>query len=406
MTGSKQVLDSGTFEHIPSEDERKRIIETALAVSTKVSYKGMECFCTKCKQYFTVDKKTFRQARYSQVCPKCFRSATYTTKTELVERKWIAIDGLYGYRVVFRWKWGEEPTASIKQVLYYNPNDGYFYRRGVVMGMGYHLNEVDSDEWRKIVAGRYGYTSDYTMYFYDCFIPEPMTKREWYAGSVQLKSDQVKLATQNIWTKNQLEYMKAFDLHAAEDVDKYSGYMKRNPIGRPDLGLNIHYLRYLVKNGIKLSDYVDYMNDCKFLGIKLDKPKDFQERHQQYALRVDEIRNKGIDDKIRKRAKKLIRTSYDDGDFTITPIGSRNELKDTAKHLHNCMMSYAVRYGAGDVDLYVMRNKGIDIVAIEVSDRTLKQARIDDNGVVPAELRKTICAWLKANKFEKGEYVW
>lgn len=408
MTGSKWASDSGTFDHTPSKEEKDDLLRTAMSLTGRFVYKKdtLECFCFHCQKYFNVDKKMFKQARYSKVCPNCYQPVTYHVKEDWAERKWIALKGIWGYSVYYSWKWGEEPTTSIRQVMYFNAQDGLFYRKGISIGMGYILCECEEKGWRPIKADKYGYMPNYTYFFNDIGIPEEMTRKEYYERiGIRLKSDQVKLASQNVWSKEQLMYMKAFDLHEAEDVEKYSGYMKKNPIDG-DVKLNVHYLRYLAKNKIRLSDYIDYMSDCKFLGLKLDKPKDFQERHRRYSERVDEIRNKGVDDKIRKRAKKLIKTSFDDGDFTITPIGSRAELKDTAKHLHNCMLSYAKRYADGETNLYVMRSKGIDIVAIEIKDKKLRQARADHNGECPKEIRRLISRWCAGIKVKEELETW
>lgn len=408
MTGSKQVSDSGTFEHTPTEEEKDQLLRTAMSITGRLVYKKdtLECFCFHCQKYFTVDRKTFKQARHARVCPNCYQPVTYHVKDEWSDRRWIALCGLWGYAVRYSWKWGEKPRRGFKQVMYYNPKDGLFYRRGIAIGMGYVLCETDRTEWRPIKPDKYGYAPEYSYFFSDVGIPDEMSRKSYYEHlGINLKSDQRKMVSQNIFDKNQLAFIKSFDLHSLEDIEKYQKYMDNNS-APTDLGLNIYYLDYLNRNDIRLTDYIDYMKDCRTLDIKLDKPKDFQRRHIEYADRVDEIRYKDVDNKIRKRAKKLAKTSYEDGNFTITPISSRGELKNTAKHLHNCMLSYAHRYGSGEVDLYVMRSKGVDIVAIEVKNKILAQARVDSNLTVPSDLRQPITKWLKENKIEKGKNIW
>ena len=409
MAGSKWVSDSGTFEHIPSEEEKDKLLRTAMSAAGRLVYKRdtLECFCFHCQKYFTVEKKIFKQARYTRVCPNCYQPVSYHVTQEWAERRWIALCGLWGYAVRYSWKWGEEPKAGYRQVMYYNPKDGLYYRKGIAIGMGYVLCETDRTEWRPIKADRYGYMPEYNYFFMDVGIPDEMSRKAYYEHiGIELKSDQTKIASQNIFSRNQLAYIKSFDLHSLEDVEKYRKYMNENS-APTDLGLNVYYLDYLSRNKIRLSDFMDYMKDCRKIGVKVDKPRDFQRRHIEYSKIVAEMDERETDEKIVKRLESLQGFVYEDGDFTITPIGSCRELTATAKHLHNCMRSYAKRYGDGQTDLFVLRKNGEDRIAIEVKDKELAQARADHNGQCPKNLKAIIKGWCKKNQFRvKGEYVW
>ena len=215
-----------------------------------------------------------------------------------------------------------------------------------------------------------------------------------------VKSNQKKLMMDNLMSGRQMEYVMAFDLKSYDEVYRYRTYMRKNS---PDIHkpLNVYYLDYLYRNKIRLRDFYDYVDQCRLLGRKLDKPKDFAERHWQMSEVVTQMKNREQEKQVKERYAKLLKNAYSDGDILITPFVDGKEIRECAKLLHNCIASvYLSRYAQNETDLYCLKSKGVIKVAIEVNHRKLKQARIDWNRECPPELMDHIRKWCSINKFE------
>jgi len=358
-------------------------------------------WCDQCRHWEPIDKKTRGLVVDSHVCPFCFRKASgLHHKCELETHTLIRLDNTYGYWVEWSLYNGVLKIKSAHQVAYWTETQEYV--RGIIYTMNGCLGQYCNRNWRH-VRQYYGYWK-YHGAFYDA---EPFaadeddpwdyaikSKREYYqfiSQGMNLKSDQVKFISNGLYDQNQLEYIRAFDLHDAKTVHKYTKYMKKYLCRSEYSGWNVYTLDYLARNDIRIYDYKDYCDMCQTLGRKPDKPKDFKYWHDQIADACEVKKNEHLARLIRERGKSLI--GYEQKNTLIKPIETYNELIDVSKELHNCIRTYAEKYAKGNTDLYCMIVDGKLIGAIEIRQKRLVQARADHNASLPAKQQKIVNRW-------------
>lgn len=332
-------------------------------------------YCTECQRYETVSSKEWRRIRIAGVCPMCFNSPhKYSNTTEhYFEGRFI--EGCEGYKTGVRWKFGKDSQLIYKHVFH---REGWEqYRKGIINGMCYALCTDYTNEWKKC-------RSDYSYFFYNLEdmgeYHHSLTKRQYYEGMEieGLKSDQVRFIRQGVFNKSQVQFIQAFDLHDPEDVYKHARYIKRHLTPKDHHGKwNRYTLDYLDRYDISPLDYRDYEDQCKELGFKPDKPKDFRERHEKYSQMVETKRSAEADERIMKRIESLMKFQH--GNVVILPFASCDELIQCGKNLHNCIGGYIPQYRDGECDLYHMDIDGVLTAAIEIRDGKLIQARADHN---------------------------
>lgn len=354
-------------------------------------------YCDQCHQWEPIDKKTRQMVNDSHVCPMCFRRAKgIKLKCNIMTHCLIRPSETdQGYWVEWALVDGELMIYKAHQVAYWDGDNEYV--RNIIWTINGCVGWLCRDTWRKTRPGYYNRWR-YWDAFYDTepYEDDPWdsvasTKREYYnfiAQTIELKSDQKKFISQGLYNENQLEYIRAFDLHNAKDVHKYTSYMKTYLCRSDYGGWNVHTLDYLYRNKIPLYDWDDYCDMCVLLGRKADHPKDFKHWHDQIAAVAEIKKNEKVSLQIAKRAKKL--PSFEKKNATIKPIGSFEELTNVSKTLHNCIRTYAERYAKGQTDLFCMIINGQLVGAIEVRDKRLIQARADHNGDLPTVAMKQV----------------
>lgn len=356
-------------------------------------------WCDQCQQWHPIDKQTRQYVIDSHICPWCFRKAdnmrhSCNIDTHLL----IMLEDTYGYWVNWQLHNGVLKIKSAYQVAYWSETTEYV--RNIIGTMSGGIAWWEKSHWRR---SRTNWGSGYWRYHND-FIHEAYwndpddpweyavsSKREYYelvANTIELKSDQKKFITKGLYEENQLEFIRAFDLHDAQTVHKYTKYMKKHYC-RPEYGgWNVHTLDYLYRNNIPLHDYYDYCNMCRILGRKPDKPTDFWHWHNQVQEAVQIKKNKAVSLLIAKRSEEL--PSYEQKQTHIKPIASYEELMDVSKTLHNCIRTYAERYADGRTDLFCMTIGDKIVGALEIRKKELIQARADHNGVLPPAAMKAV----------------
>ena len=384
-------------------------------ISQEKRKKGRRIYCSMCNDYTTVTEETYKQIRASSLCPMCHRTfERCSLKKEDTWSSFISV-GEFGYAVTAKWQFGKKARlTSCFQCLYDPQNGKCVYTRGIVRSMyDLAITEYDRQIWRKRDAWKY------LNYFYSA-VPEENyfargdrvipTRREFYEAMDQayfvkekLKSNQMTFIKKGLFNPNQVKYIIGFDLNNETDVLKYQSYMKKNPFEEPVNALkakgkiNVHLLNYLNANHIPLTDYFDYGVECLTLGYKVDRPKDFQQRHEKYSIMVKAKKNVKVDRQIGLVTKDL--KAYEKGDVEIRPFKSTGEILYAAKYLHNCLATYIKRYAIGETLLYRVEVNGKLTAACEVRDGQLIQARLDHN----QDYRESpvIKNWCEAMKIER-----
>ena len=363
-------------------------------------------WCDQCQRSEPIDKHLLRRVKASRVCPMCYRESNGTSSVDLVAHRYVSDqlveEEAYGYNVRFKWEKGKITVLSHEQCAYWN--HGREYINGIIMTMSGYLGEWSDHNYWRFVGKQWG---SYYMYYngfypledlipdadhqiWDMMVYDKRSYYEYIAGDLGLKSNQVKLISEGLYSRTQIEYIKAFDLKKEKEVLKYSGYMKKYWVDGAK-GFNVTTLDYLWRNKIRLSDYLDYAKDCRAIGRKLDKPKDFQHWHEQIANARKIQVNEKLSRQMEERCEHL--KAYNYKGVMIKPIDGYAQLMEVGKTLHNCIRTYADRYANGVCDLYCVVSPDGIVGAIEVRDGQIKQARADRNQSLPRNIQRVVDRW-------------
>lgn len=392
----------------PTKEEKQEIVKTILGSLNFMAYKKLKtkyaCYCSWCDQYGLYTKDQFKQIRASKICPNCLRNIRTTTNLQIGDRQFIQISkgkDTYGYTAKLNWEFNKKPKLSLYQCLYTDRSQ-VSYRRGCVRNMYSLSGSYNLKDWFKCETYKYlGFFLFYKIHD-NWFYEVQRTKKQVYESYklTDVKSNQQKLIIDNIFNKNQIHYIINFDLKKADDVLKYNRYIRENEFEEIlEKPLNIFFLDYLSRNHIKIKDFVDYIDDCKTLGIKVDKPKDFIEAHKRTADMVTELMYKNRKKALLKRFKDLESHSYANEDIEIKPFKTAKEIINAGSKLNNCIGTYIEKYAKGKTDLYYLEEKHKLIACIEIKHNKLIQARIVNN----ADYKKPVLKkWCKLNNFRIG----
>ena len=397
-------------------NQNDQLVNTALYLYGKLVYKKLKnryrIYCMKCGRYEYVSYEQFKQIQAAQVCPMCYEKVKLSRVPEHQFRYYIMDEDNDGFRVTVDYRFGCKPKANLTHVMYDAMDGQNVYTRFIVPGMGgcSFCWWDDLDNWKKRHA------QGYFWRFYSLHEPEKISgKKEyiyralWDVGMKndeadrKVKSNQKKIFMDNLMNGRQMEFVIAFDLKSYDEVYRYRAYMKNNS-PNTDRILNVHYLDYLHRNRVKLRDFYDYWDQCNLLNYKLDKPKDFQNRHYHYGETIQQKKNKLNEEGIKRRYQELMEKAYGSGKISIKPFSSGKEIRECARQLHNCIASiYLPKYAMKETDLYYLAVGKKMAVAIEVRKGELLQARTNWNNKCPANLMKHIRKWCKDNEFTIGD---
>lgn len=356
-------------------------------------------YCFMCNQYKKVSKTKWEQIRRSKVCPVCGSDKMrITTKKEMSDQDWIRYDD-FGYWVSAKWKFGGHPVADeVKLVADWSGD------RLKVLGIVKYMSSLHFNKnpnWRKVAKNNW-YNSCFYQFKKDW---KPITLKEYYRKvDLPLKSNQITLIKNGVYNHEQIKYIYWFDLKTDEKLKEYSDYIQKHSFeycAYWEIMLNEYYLDYLVKNNIGLRDYRDYLVDCKKLGLKYGKPKNFQEEHMRLnrlvAIKKDEETNL----KIIERKKELVNNEAIVEGIKFKTFDTFEQMLEVADKLHNCMArSYSHIYAEGKCDLYFAAKNKKPIIAIEVKNNKVVQARQDHNKEVNEEWTKLLKKWAEMKGFK------
>ena len=419
----------GLEYYTPTEEQVETMGRIVFAYKhNKLYYKkdgeSVLAYHPRCGRQGIISKKTYKQARYTHLCPFCCKEIESTTEKETQETNFFVSlnmgNEVFGYYVYNVFNLGKEMFTDVEQVYYASGNDCYHRYLGFDMFANHLSLQLTKEDWK--YSKRSNWSSYYyetrsryeeamcdykyckEHYLYDSSKKEYLTKN---AGFIE-KSNQKKHAIDNLFSITQMKFMKVFDLKSEDELEKYRSYMSNNKSHIDDYLkdntiLNSYYLDYLYRNKIDLGLYYTYLHNLKQLGFKYDKPTDFKYRFNKAEEMVSAEKDKAVNKKIIKRFDQL--PKYENGNVTISPFSSAYEIRRCGKELHNCIGGYVTKYADKKTDIYHLDLDGALKVAIEIQNLKLAQAYVDHNMRCPADLMEHIKSFCKANGFLLGRYA-
>ena len=417
----------GVDYYYPTEEQLQLLGKVAMKTRTeKIIYKKIDkdtyrCYCPQCGTEDVVSAKTIKQIKASHLCPFCFREIKSSTQNgKDSNNRFISLDigkKTFGYYVTYEYNAGEPFKVNATQV-YFSCGPEAYHRMVSTGGFGNILSyRPDLTEWKETEHVTYSqyYGINYNIYerlMYDFgyvieHMKPEMTKKEYLTQNARSikKSNQKKLVMDNLFNRLQMKFISAFDLKTEEEVMKYSAYMKanKNHIDEVTEPLNVYYLDYLSRNGIDLGKYMTYLHNLKALGMKYDKPKDFDYRYDVIEKMYSDVKDKEVNVQIKKRYTELPR--YEKESVTISPFKTAYEIRKCGKVLHNCIGRYVTDYSTKKTDIYHLDLDGAIRIAIEIKENKLTQAYGDENSKCPANLLEHIKSFCNSNGFSLGKYA-
>ena len=209
---------------------------------------------------------------------------------------------------------------------------------------------------------------------------------------------------------NKLSTMPSYYIERAKEyssLKKVLSYITKQFVINPGCSCSsVYYSETAV-----LSDWLDYLNDCKKLGIDLNKkdnmfPKNLYIQHQNFIKQIEYIKNKEIDCKIKERLKETERYYFEWNGLLIRPARSHAELIEEGKRMHHCVGSYAERYANGGTDILFIRrisNPDKEFFTVEVCNNTVIQVRGKRNKVQTNEVKVFMEEFTKARLHKKNK---
>lgn len=395
-----------------TEEEKDAITECLLHNNGLIikKYKSHAViWCGQCNTEERVSLETARQIEKSHICPFCFQKIELHKEKFTYFRETLVRIGDTGYYCRVAKNVGRKPKIYTKQVAYWQNG---FFARNIMKGLYTWKFRPDSEwnryygsdakkwtKWRKRTTRHYhSLDMDFKWYEYmtDGFY-DLRSKRE-FLESLHLpdvKSNQKKIIIDNLLNREQILAILVFDLKNIKQVYKYNAWINKQGFLDIERRLNVYWLDYLSRNKISYRDFTDFLNQCEELKIKPYKPQDFYKVHAELADEVKIVQEKNKNRNIKKIANKLMEKAYEKGNVQIRPLMDVRDVVETGAALHNCIKSYIPAYAKGKTDLFCLKDKGVRIVAIEVKDGKLLQARADHNLTPSSKYTKIIKQWME-----------
>jgi hypothetical protein len=426
-----------------TSEERSLMAKTIVAIDPKIYVKPFhgkykKCFCTMCQKTFKITDDQLKEIRNSHMCPICWRSIDkicdhdykYLDYIKLDDHEYSNVEN--GFQISFDWNFDHPKNLRIKWVakwVWGKPKETKYgteynattYVRDIVLGMYAHNIYPAWDptgKWRISKSSNYYYNMHNVVKFdqdhslktrdYTVFDNPKKTYLEDTLGGLNIKSSQLEIARKHILNPLQLRRMLMFDLNDYKDVKKsnykydsywWQRYGEDSGIGEVkecmDFHLNKYDQQYLLKNGLSLSDFLDYLKQCKKLGIKNKHPKCFTEEHAKLSEKCREIEVMEHKEMM-KNCKKIINSivkelpEYKNGDMTIRPVKSADELKKNAKYMHNCIYGYLDEYLERKCILYIVRKKRKIVANVELHGSNIIQIRARFNEDPSKDISKAV----------------
>jgi DNA-directed RNA polymerase subunit RPC12/RpoP len=159
-----------------------------------------------------------------------------------------------------------------------------------------------------------------------------------------------------------------------------------------------------------LTDYRDYLRECRELGLDLARPgvylpNNLWRAHESTMRRVRNIADKILQQQIEKRGRSLKAMRYQFKDLILFPAPTADSLVREGKALSHCVGGYAKQYGSGHTDIYFIRRKfdpDKPFYTMEVKGGRVIQCRGYKNCDMTREVQEFVEMFMR-NRLEKGK---
>ena len=139
----------------------------------------------------------------------------------------------------------------------------------------------------------------------------------------------------------------------------------------------------------KYYEYRDYLDLVKKLKLNIEDktvlyPKNIIQAHDKLLKEYQLQKNKVINNKIKKKWKKLQSNIFKKNGFIVFPAKDLDSLIDESSQQDNCVRTYAEKVANNECDIYFMRlikDQDHSLVTIEVKGNKIVQKRTKYNGL-------------------------
>ena len=390
---------------VPTGIERENLIIKAFQTLNTIMYekqdKAYKCYCTWCNTTEVMPYKKLKMVRAAKRCWNCGHEFNNTTKvTKGYHRQFCSYDNINGFIVSFNYDWGKIIDVNIEHYYHY---ENYYthYVRKVNKFMYSIVYAPEKESWRRT-------TAYYDNWYHACepYMGTHDTLRRSYEDFVKrfggFKSNQFKFITQGVYNDEQLLAIKCFDLNRPEEVERNNKYIKNKMASlirmvSENMTLNVYFLDYLSREQIPLHDYLDYARGCLVNHEKPQKPKKeyFWKLHDNKIIAKKYADCKQYDEACYERFKELESNVFVKDEYCVMPFKNAYEIVATGQILHNCIGTYVNRYANKITDIYYCKKNDSTVIAIEVTNGKIIQARSDHNGTPEEAEMKFLKTWAK-----------
>lgn len=153
------------------------------------------------------------------------------------------------------------------------------------------------------------------------------------------------------------------ELNRLKKILKYTSFDRAVTYIDKQLKKKTGILRSFYSANSVLLTWIDYIKDCKVLGMDLKedsviRPKNLYEQHQNTIKQIKVKEDREITEKIQNRAEKLNEYIYENDTYITRPIYSSKELIEEGKVLEHCVAShYSKVYANGETNIFAIRKK-------------------------------------------------
>lgn len=207
--------------------------------------------------------------------------------------------------------------------------------------------------------------------------------------------------------KNNLNY-KELEIYLKTHIDDLSFLKKAVKVGYNDNSKNSkNIVNYLFKKKETYVIYKDYLDMAELIGMNINDnkilyPEDLKKAHNDVLKAYESVKNKKINEGIKKRYKMFESLAFNDNKLIIRPVQTQNELINESKILNHCVRTYAEKVAKGKTEIFFIRQKNKEdepYVTLELNESNVVQCRAKNNAIPNARVKKLVNLWCKINHF-------
>lgn len=175
------------------------------------------------------------------------------------------------------------------------------------------------------------------------------------------------------------EFIRSFCLKNIVDIHKIIPNLKKIH-SYVCQQFDLYGKRYRLSQQNIISDWLDYLKECKSLGMDLKDtavifPKNLRFAHENTTKQIKLKKEKLLKEKIERLSLKRQRYKYSFKNIVSMPAASIDELIAEGAALNHCVGTYADRYAKGETDIVFIRK-------VFEPDRSFYTMEIKNNKVV------------------------